>query len=83
MKRWAYLLAPVFVGREQAPAFYRFKLGAIEATVVSDGPIGPLGEPSATFIGAPNYPWEISSSEGIMHAKSSDRRLRFLPIIIT
>lgn len=37
----------------QAPAFYRFKLGAIEATVVSDGPIGPLGEPSATFIGAP------------------------------
>jgi glyoxylase-like metal-dependent hydrolase (beta-lactamase superfamily II) len=37
----------------QAPAFYRFKLGAIEATVVSDGPIGPLGEPSATFTGAP------------------------------
>lgn len=33
----------------QAPAFYRFKLGAIEATVVSDGPIGPLGEPSAIF----------------------------------
>jgi glyoxylase-like metal-dependent hydrolase (beta-lactamase superfamily II) len=37
----------------QAPAFYRFKFGAIEATVVSDGPIGPLGEPSAVFLGAP------------------------------
>jgi glyoxylase-like metal-dependent hydrolase (beta-lactamase superfamily II) len=37
----------------QSPAFYRFKFGAIEATVVSDGPIGPLGEPSAVFLGAP------------------------------
>jgi glyoxylase-like metal-dependent hydrolase (beta-lactamase superfamily II) len=37
----------------QAPAFYRFKLGAIEATVVSDGPIGPLGEPSTAFLGGP------------------------------
>ena len=35
----------------QAPAFYRFKLGAIEATVVSDGPL-PMGEPKPDiFIG--------------------------------
>src|SRR5262245_42517455 len=37
----------------QAPSFYRFRIGAIEATVVSDGPLGPLGEPSSTFVGAP------------------------------
>ena len=30
----------------QAPAFYRFKLGGFEATVVSDGPLH-LGEPKA------------------------------------
>jgi glyoxylase-like metal-dependent hydrolase (beta-lactamase superfamily II) len=35
----------------QAPAFYRFKIGALEATVVSDGPIGPLGDASAVFRG--------------------------------
>lgn len=29
----------------QAPAFYRFKVGAFEATVISDGPLG-LGAPS-------------------------------------
>jgi glyoxylase-like metal-dependent hydrolase (beta-lactamase superfamily II) len=34
----------------QAPYFYRFKIGSIEATVVSDGPL-PLGEPSGTFLG--------------------------------
>jgi glyoxylase-like metal-dependent hydrolase (beta-lactamase superfamily II) len=35
----------------QAPAFYRFKLGAIEATVVSDGPL-PMGEPKPDiFVG--------------------------------
>lgn len=33
-----------------APAFYRFKLGAFEATVVSDGPL-PLGDPAASFAG--------------------------------
>jgi glyoxylase-like metal-dependent hydrolase (beta-lactamase superfamily II) len=36
-----------------APAFYRFKVGALEATVISDGAIGPMGDPSATFVGAP------------------------------
>jgi glyoxylase-like metal-dependent hydrolase (beta-lactamase superfamily II) len=36
----------------QAPAFYRFKVGSVEATVVSDGPIGPLGDPSGLFVGA-------------------------------
>lgn len=34
----------------QAPYFHRFRHGAMEATVVSDGPL-PLGEPSATFLG--------------------------------
>jgi glyoxylase-like metal-dependent hydrolase (beta-lactamase superfamily II) len=34
----------------QAPSFYRFKLGSIEATVVSDGPL-PIGAPSRTFRG--------------------------------
>ena len=35
----------------QPPAFYRFKLGSIEATVVSDGPL-PMGEPRPdVFIG--------------------------------
>jgi glyoxylase-like metal-dependent hydrolase (beta-lactamase superfamily II) len=35
----------------QAPGFYRFKLGAFEATVISDGPL-PLGEPKAGVFGA-------------------------------
>jgi len=34
----------------QAPYFYRFRIGSIEATVVSDGAL-PLGEPSASFLG--------------------------------
>src|SRR5262249_54412105 len=34
----------------QAPYFYRFKVGSIEATAVSDGPL-PLGDPSGTFLG--------------------------------
>jgi glyoxylase-like metal-dependent hydrolase (beta-lactamase superfamily II) len=36
----------------QAPSFYRFKLGAIEATVVSDGPL-PIGPAARTFRGLP------------------------------
>jgi len=34
----------------QVPYFYRFRIGAIEATVVSDGAL-PLGEPSSSFLG--------------------------------
>ena len=34
----------------QAPAFYRFKIGSFEATVISDGPLD-LGEPKATMFG--------------------------------
>jgi glyoxylase-like metal-dependent hydrolase (beta-lactamase superfamily II) len=34
----------------QAPYFYRFRIGAFEATVVSDGAL-PLGEPSGGFLG--------------------------------
>jgi len=33
-----------------APAFYRFKLGSLEATVVSDGPLS-IGDPKNTFRG--------------------------------
>ena len=35
--------------KTQAPAFYRFNVGNIEATVVSDGLI--VGVPKATFVG--------------------------------
>lgn len=34
----------------QVPYWYRFKIGSIEATVISDGPL-PLGEPSGSFLG--------------------------------
>src|SRR5580700_2858257 len=34
----------------QAPAFYRFKVGGIEATIVSDGPM-VLGAPEKMFFG--------------------------------
>jgi glyoxylase-like metal-dependent hydrolase (beta-lactamase superfamily II) len=44
-------LAKAPVQNTQAPAFYRFKIGSIEATVVSDGPL-QFGEPkSDIFIG--------------------------------
>lgn len=36
--------------RTQAPAFHRFMIGSIEATVVSDGPL-PLGKPATSFNG--------------------------------
>ncbi len=35
--------------KTQAPYFYRFNIGAFEATIVSDGPL-PLGDPTKTFI---------------------------------
>ena len=35
----------------QAPPFYRFKLGSIEATVVTDGPLS-IGDPRNTFRGS-------------------------------
>ena len=34
----------------QAPYFYRFRHGKMEASVISDGPL-PLGEPSGAFLG--------------------------------
>jgi glyoxylase-like metal-dependent hydrolase (beta-lactamase superfamily II) len=40
----ARALAKAPMSNVQAPAFYRFKLGAFEATVVTDGPL-PFGEP--------------------------------------
>ena len=36
---------------DQAPCFYRFNHGKIQATIVSDGPLR-LGDPSAGFLGA-------------------------------
>lgn len=38
------------MGLKQAPYFYRFKLGAMEATVISDGSL-PLGPPGDAFLG--------------------------------
>ena len=38
------------VAKDQAPYFYRFNHGKMQATVVSDG-ILPLGEPSESFLG--------------------------------
>ena len=35
--------------KTQAPYFYRFNIGAFEATIVSDGPL-PLGDPTKTFV---------------------------------
>src|SRR5262249_61459594 len=46
--REAFAKAPQL--NTQAPYFYRFRIGAIEATVVSDGAL-PLGEPSGGFLG--------------------------------
>jgi secreted PhoX family phosphatase len=40
-------LAKASLQNTQAPAFYRFKVGSIEATVVSDGPL-PMGEPTCS-----------------------------------
>lgn len=39
------------ISKEQAPYFYRFNHGSMQATVVSDGPL-PLGDPSGAFLGA-------------------------------
>ena len=43
-------LAKAPMANDQAPYFYRFKHGNMQATVVSDG-ILPLGDPSASFLG--------------------------------
>ncbi len=43
-------LAKAPLAKDQAPYFYRFMHGKMQATVVSDG-ILPLGEPSGSFLG--------------------------------
>lgn len=43
-------LAKAPMATDQAPYFYRFKHGAMQGTVISDG-ILPLGDPSGTFLG--------------------------------
>ena len=43
-------MAKAPVATDQAPYFYRFNHGKMQATVVSDG-ILPLGEPSGSFLG--------------------------------
>ena len=42
-------LAKMPMGQPQAPAFYRFKLGDAECTIVTDGPL-PIGDPNASFL---------------------------------
>ncbi len=54
------------MGQAQAPYFYRFKLGAAECTVVSDGQL-PLGNPNVSFL-------KISEDE-----IASELRDNFLP----
>lgn len=44
-------LAKAPFAQDQAPYFYRFSHGKIQATVVSDGTL-PLGEPSGSFLGS-------------------------------
>ena len=44
----AFAKAPM--ASAQAPYWYRFKVGALEVTMVSDGVL-PLGEPSGSFLG--------------------------------
>jgi glyoxylase-like metal-dependent hydrolase (beta-lactamase superfamily II) len=48
LPRSAHAKAPF--AKDQAPYFYRFAHGKMQATVVSDG-ILPLGEPSGSFLG--------------------------------
>jgi len=43
------VLAKMPLGQPQAPYFHRFKLGAAECTIVSDGQL-PLGDPNAAFL---------------------------------
>ena len=43
-------LAKAPMANTQAPYWYRFKLGGLEVTIVSDGTL-PLGEPSGSFLG--------------------------------
>jgi hypothetical protein len=43
---WSPALAKAPMANTQAPSFYRFKLGAFELTVISDGPLH-MGPPSA------------------------------------
>lgn len=60
------LFAKMALNQAQVPYFYRFKLGAVECTIVSDGQL-PLGDPKTAFL-------KISGDE-------IDRELRdnFLP----
>jgi glyoxylase-like metal-dependent hydrolase (beta-lactamase superfamily II) len=44
----AAALAKAPLSNAQAPAFYRFKLGGFEATVISDGPLH-MGEPTSSI----------------------------------
>jgi glyoxylase-like metal-dependent hydrolase (beta-lactamase superfamily II) len=45
-------MAKAPLANTQAPSFYRFKIGSIEATVVSDGPLS-IGPPKNAFKGVP------------------------------
>lgn len=56
----AFAAAPL--RNEAAPAWYRFKLGGMEMTVVSDGPL-PIRPPSSGFIGV-----NQAEMEGLLRA---------------
>jgi hypothetical protein len=58
--------------RTQAPAFYRFKVGSIEGTVVSDGPIA-LGDSTKIFLGDPDEVRRLMTEHFLPTASSSTR----------
>jgi glyoxylase-like metal-dependent hydrolase (beta-lactamase superfamily II) len=51
LPRFSFAQSAPSTGR--APFFYSFKLGDLEGTVVSDGPVGPVGKASAIYAQAP------------------------------
>jgi glyoxylase-like metal-dependent hydrolase (beta-lactamase superfamily II) len=48
-----FVAAQTAPAKGQAPFFYNFKLGDLQGTVVSDGPVGPLGKAGDLYANAP------------------------------
>ncbi len=62
-------LAKMTMPTNQAPYYYRFKLGDAQATIVSDGPL-PLGEPGASFLGLSKEEIERQLTENFLPTNS-------------
>jgi glyoxylase-like metal-dependent hydrolase (beta-lactamase superfamily II) len=59
----AFAKAPML--NRQAPYFYRFKLGNLEGTIVSDGTL-PLGKPEENFIGLTRHEIEKQLADNFL-----------------